>query len=418
MIEHRLGTAANNPLLFLMAVSLSGDGVPHSRAEVYEEFIRGIVARAGVAEEDVGLAALGVAWAEMIARDQRSADHYSWRLALGAALDHLAELPAWRGHTGTTETALAIAQRTGLLARRDPDGELAPLHDSFADFLAAKAIVRQEANLPAQLNVSYDEAVLFIVELTGLDHSFALRVATENPLLACRVARQRQSRGHVDANHVGSLLQALARGRDLLALGRRGIRLYRDEKLTGVALTGEDCQSVDAEQFRALAAVHPALMMTADTGSLQLAVTLWAAAVERALRPARRLFQPAPPADAVQAGQLLITYLRDTEQEIQRLANAALPATVCGRVLSAIGPPGIIGYVSDPEPGHFGELHVPVRYQRSTEYRVTRGQPPEGAGPLNLDTLARMMHRPPAQEARDEIRRALEVLTNYNWPVA
>src|SRR6266699_5083004 len=72
--------------------------------------IYGLVARAGVADDDAGLAALGVAWAEMIGRGQRAADHYSWRLALGTALDHLAALPAWRGHTSTAETAMTTAK--------------------------------------------------------------------------------------------------------------------------------------------------------------------------------------------------------------------------------------------------------------------------------------------------------------------
>jgi hypothetical protein len=52
------------------------------------------ITEAGVADDDAGLAALGVAWAEMIGRGQRAADHYSWRLALGTALDGLAALPA------------------------------------------------------------------------------------------------------------------------------------------------------------------------------------------------------------------------------------------------------------------------------------------------------------------------------------
>lgn len=59
---------------------------------------------------------------------------------------------------------------------------LAPLHDSFADFLAAKAIVRQEASLPPRLNAGYEETVLFMVELAGLDDALALRLATESPL--------------------------------------------------------------------------------------------------------------------------------------------------------------------------------------------------------------------------------------------
>ena len=416
-IEHRLGSAADNPMLFLMALSLSDDGVPRSRAEVYEQFIHGLVTRAGVADDDAGLAALGVAWAEMIGRGQRAADHYSWRLALGTALDGLAALPAWRGHTSTAETAMTTAKRTGLLNRPDADAGLAPVHDSFADFLAAKAIVRQEASLPPSLSAAYDETVLFMVELAGLNEALALRLATESPLLACRAARQRQARGHADPTQVGSLLSALAGGQELPALAGTGIRLCQHDRFTGAALAGEDYQVVDAAQFDRLAREHPAIMMPPETGSLQLAVTLWAAAVERALRPSRRLFQPAPPADADQAGPLLIAYLRETEQELQRLASSALPGTVLGRVLAAIGPPGIIGYVADPEPGHLGGLEVPIRYQRSAEYAVTRGQPPADTGPLSLDTVAHMMRLHPAMQAGREIRQALDVLTSYTWPV-
>lgn len=45
MIEHRLGSAASNPMLFLMALSLSGDGLPGTRAGVYEQFICGLARR-------------------------------------------------------------------------------------------------------------------------------------------------------------------------------------------------------------------------------------------------------------------------------------------------------------------------------------------------------------------------------------
>lgn len=416
-IEHRLGSAVDNPMLFLMALSMSGDGVPRSRAELYEQFIRGLIARAGAADDDPGLAALGVAWADLIGRGQRTADHYSWRLALGVALERLAGLPAWRGHAGTAESALAVAQRAGLLARSDGDSGLAPLHDSFADFLAARAIVRQEASLPSSLGTSYDETVLFMVELAGLDDALSLRLATESPLLACRVGRQRQARGRADPHQAGLLLQALAGGLDLPAAAGRGIALCLDDRFTGAVLAGNDCQLVDAAKFDILAREHPAVILAPGTGSLQLAVTLWAAAVERALRPGRRLFQPAPPASADQAGPLLIAYLREARQELQRLATRYLPGTVRGSVLASTVRPGITAYVADPEPGHLGGLDVPVHYQQSAEYAITRGEPPAGTGPLNLDTLAHMMRLHPAEHARREIRQALDVLTSFTWPV-
>jgi hypothetical protein len=417
IIEHRLGTATDNPMLFLMALSLADDGLPDSRAEVYEQFTRGLIARAGAADDDAGFAALGVAWAKMISLGQRTADHYIWRRSLGTALDHLATLPTWRGHASTVEISLAAAQRAGLLVRRDPDSGLAPLHDSFADFLAARAIARGEARLPSRLNTAYDETVRFMVELTGLDDALALRLAIENPLLACRIARQRQSRGRADADLVGALVQALADGQELPALTGSGLRLCNHDRYTGVVLADEGCQTVDAAQFDSLTREHPAIMLPPGSGSLPLAVTLWAAAVERELRPRKRLYQPPPPANAEQAGPLLTSYLREKDHALQQLASAALPRTVRNSVLAAAGPPGITGYLASPEPGHLGGSELPIRYRRSTEFVVIREEPPPDSGPLALDTVARMMRLHPTLQAAQEIRQALSVLTSYTWPI-
>lgn len=113
-------------------------------------------------------------------------------------------------------------------------------------------------------------------------------------------------------------------------------------------------------------------MVPADTGSLQLAVRLWAAAVTRACRPGARVFQPAPPADPDMATVLLPAYLREVEQEVHRLASICLPDAIRDSVLAAIRPRGVAAYVGDPVPGRLGGLVVPVRYRRSSEYVVTR----------------------------------------------
>ena len=133
-----------------MALSLVDYGVPDSRAEVYRQFLMGLAARARVSEDDVAVAALGVAWTELIGRGLRAADHYTWRSILGGALDRLAVLPAWRGHAATANGTLELAQRMGVLTRLDSDSGLSPLHDSFADFLAARAIIRGETRAARQ----------------------------------------------------------------------------------------------------------------------------------------------------------------------------------------------------------------------------------------------------------------------------
>ena len=245
----------------------------------------------------------------------------------------------------------------------------------------------------------------------------ALRLATEHPLLACRVAQQGPARGPADADVVGSLLQALSGGQDTQALAESGLRLCRHDRFTGAVMAGEGYQTVDAAQFGLLAREHPAVMLPPGTGSLLVAVTLWAAAVERALRRRRRLFQPAPPADADHAGPLLTAYLREKDCALQHLARVALPDTVRSRVLDAVGPSGILAYVGDPQPGHLGGVEVPIRYRRSDEVVVTREQVPADTSLLGLDTLAGMMRLHPALQAAHEIRQALSVLTDYSWPV-
>jgi hypothetical protein len=417
MIEDRLGDAADNPLLFLMALSLVDDGVPDSRAEVYRQFLTGLAARAQVSEDDVALAGLGVAWAELIGRGRRDADHYTWRSVLGDALDRLAVLPAWRGHAGTANGTLELAQRTGVLTRLDSDSGLGPLHDSFADFLAARAIARGEAGLPSRLSTGYDETVLFLVEIAGLDDGLANRLAAENPLLACRAALLRRAGGRADAERAGRLLQVLAAGQDLPLLAEPGIQLFHHKRFTGVVLAGDHHGAVDQTQFDALIRHHPALIVLAGTGSLQLAVRLWAAAVTRACRPAARVFQPAPPADPEMATVLLPAYLSEVDQEICRIASTCLPDTVRDSVLAAIGPRGVAAYVGDPVPGRLGGLEVPVRYRRGSEYVVTRadGEPSE-ARDLAPDTLAGMMRLHPAEQAAWEVSQALSVLTHNTWP--
>ena len=118
-----------------------------------------------------------------------------------------------------------------------------------------------------------------MVEMAGVDDTLADRLAAENPLLACRVARLRRARGQADAGRAGMLLQALAAGRDLPLLAEPGIQLFHHERFTGAVLAGDHHGTVDQAQFDTLIRYHPAVMVPADTGSLQLAVQLWAAAL-------------------------------------------------------------------------------------------------------------------------------------------
>lgn len=417
-IEARLGDTVDNPMLFLMALSVSADGVPDSRAEVYQQFLRGLATRARLSHSEPYAAALGAAWAQLIGRGLRTADHYTWLSSLSTALGEFLSLPVWAGQSSTPGDVLARAQAMGLLTRLDPDGGLAPLHDSFADYLAARAITRGEATLPTVLSLSYDETMLFTIEIAGLSDVLAYRLAAENPLLACRVSQLPQARGRADPHQVARLLDTFTEGCTLPLVTRPArLSLIHHDQFTGVVLADESPENVDEATFHTLIQNHPAVMVPPHTGSLAIAVHLWTAALRLAHRPHVRVFQAPPPADPELVTQLLPQYRRAVDTELHRLIATTLPATIRERVLATLGPRGIVARIDDPEPGPFGGLDLPVFYRRDTDYLALRaGDSRLDGSPLPAQTTAAwLMRRHPIEQAAHEINEVLMLLTERTW---
>jgi hypothetical protein len=414
-IEDRLGDAVDNPMLFVMALSVAGDGVPESRAAVYEQFLRGLVARSGIADADDVLTALGLAWAAMIGRDQRAADRYTWLTALAVA----SEGPGALGPGGNDPRAmLSIAEAVGLLVRLDPDGGLAPVHDSFADFLAGRCIARGQAAVPDPIAGQYDEAMLFMADIGGLDHRVAVRVAADNPLLACRLAKLPAVAGRTDVTEVGELVAALAGGCNLPLLGS-GISMLHHQDFTGVVLTQDGlCQLVDQDAFDGLTRDRPAVMVRPEVGTIALATRLWATAVVHAQRPRIRVMQMPPPLDAAIAAEQLAGYVADVERELVRLAETTLPPCLRSRVLQTLGPRGLVAIVDGPRPGLFGNVELEMRYRRAHNTTVVAGDDRGAAAELaGSTTVERFMSRHPTIEAVHLIGAAVNVLSRHTWPV-
>ena len=417
LIEQRLPGAADNPMLFLMAAAISHHGVPDSRAAVYRQFLDGLVARAHIADPEPAFAAFSVAWARLIGVNRRSIDRYSWPSELAASLEHLETVPRWRGARCTPTRALTVAADVGLLTSLDPEGGLAPLHDSFADFLAGRAMASGDAPWPETLTTPYDEAVLFAVETGGLDAHLVLRLARENPLLACRVAHTPQAVGSADPILVGQLLDELARECDLPLLKARGLRITSQTEYTGVVLVDEDRRVVGLQEFEESARDHPAMLLRPDAGSLIAAVGVWTAAVRASHRPSVRLFQPAPPVERDAAAKLLDEHVRAVAVEIGRMVDATLPPSIRRAVLDAVGPLGINAVIGENTQDPWGSTDLLVHYLRGTKTRILSGA--DGASRLDgypfTDTAANLMRLHPRNHAALQIERALDALTDRTW---
>jgi hypothetical protein len=419
-LERKLGDAVDNPLLFLMALGLSDDCVPSSRAAVYEQFLCGLTTRSGVAYPELTLSAFGVAWARLIELNRRTTDHYDWMTALSQASLRLGEGPIWRGERPSGKDLLARGEALGLVSRTSPDGGLAPLHDSFADFLAGRSMARGYTPFPTRLSTEFDEAILFAIEIAGLEDGLALRLASENPLLACRVSRMRNSGSTAEIGQLICLLNALVGDSNLPVFRKfRGLRLHHNPSFTGVVLVEDGNETIDSAGFDCLVDNHPAIMVPPETTSLQLALRLWATAMSKARRPEARVFQELPPFDQAAAAIQVEEYARSVDSEISRLVNSTIPASIRERVELELGPRGIVAVVGEPEPaGLLRNLETPMKYQRGHRYQVITSSQGNNVddGLAGSTSVENFMRRHPTHFAADEIGEALNALSDYSWP--
>jgi hypothetical protein len=420
-IEETLGDAVDNPMLFAMAIAVSEQGGPiESRPQVYQQFLAGLAARARMVETDIRFAALGVVWSDLLATSGRAADGYQWRRLLADALGRLASSDVFADHGVNAGQVLDDAQAMGLLVRPDLDAGLVPLHDSFADYLAGVAVAHGWVGLPGLLVPARDEQVLFAVQIAGLAEALADRLAVENPLLACRVAAlPAVEPGSADPARVGALLAKLRANATLATLaGRDGVRILDDPAVLGVVLVDGPSAPVDLAEFQQLTTTNPSWLLPAGTGSLAVAVNLWASAVRAALLPQRRLFPTPVPQDPDEVVARLIEHETACVELLSKTVERVLPSPAVGeRVLDALDA-GLVAVVGDPQKGPLGRPYVPVAYRRGGgEILVVRdGDPRVGTSQLATRGPAdSLLRRHPTAETARRVLDTLTALTAGTW---
>lgn len=133
--EHALGDAAGNPMLLSMAIRLLLDGIEFTdRASIYRATITRLAERGRAADLDVATAALGIAFAKLLDEGRRYANPVEWSRLLEGAVRNLEEM----GVPVDLDSLRETLQRTGLVAPIGHTQAQAPIHDSFADYLAGR----------------------------------------------------------------------------------------------------------------------------------------------------------------------------------------------------------------------------------------------------------------------------------------
>jgi hypothetical protein len=412
-VDMALGDAARNPLLLTMALSLISQGIPFTdRVGLYKESVALMAERSGAAGIAEASATLGVLYAGLLDHGRRYADPIEWvRL--------LADATATLGVAGVHADPRSVddtVRRCGLVTSLGWVQTRVPIHDSFADYLAAAAHAARLATLPERLHSGDEQRVLFAAEIGGVDAAMAAQVARDLPFATVRLAiHDRRSLAEDSPTETERIL------RHLDAAHGYGVGLWRTADGRVVALLRPDEVSswLDEPAAYDLMQRVPSAIIE-DPRPLKVAVRIWRLSLVMQLKPPEAVTVPQPISQD-QACALLAEHAAKTAKSVQDLIAFVSPPGHRDELASQIGPLGLRAVIHAQEQ-QFGTVTWPVSYlnaETTTVEKVSDGndsahtrRADESWGLTSFDELTR---RSPSAEAVRRVRAALEELTVPGW---
>ncbi|MCH9732324.1 MAG: ATP-binding protein [Actinomycetia bacterium] len=183
-VGHVMHEAASNPLMLLLgARAIALKGPASSPALIFHTVISDIAEECGYPDASVLIAGLGLAYATLLNRQKRYCDTLEWGSLLTQSAERLTDV----GHSVTVRRLREFGSETGIV-RSAPFDTVRPIHDSFADFLAAVALTRSLAKLPDRLGEHDRARARFLAQLSGVAVGLADRLTRDLPFTAVNVA--------------------------------------------------------------------------------------------------------------------------------------------------------------------------------------------------------------------------------------
>lgn len=344
--ELALGDVARNPLMLLLGVRtilLGGDAA--NPASVFRTIVRAISADCGYSNASQLEVGLGMAFSRLLDEGRRYSDTFGWV----GLLEEVAAQLASHGHQLTAGELREFGSETGLVRVSQLD-VIRPLHDAFADYLAAAAIQTKMATLPTSLHIHDRARVRYLSQIAGVDEALAAIVVRDLPFTAVNISsEENRSPSEVWLAEVQRLVDQLLPA----GVNRPRIAFWMDS--TGrriVTVSGEFEGWWDGAGPAGITAVGWTFPLTEASGPLQVAIRIWQRHLGEVLVAARGAERPVPQ-DYSQSVQLLWEFsdgLRDVSSRLVgeiglageevaaliELAHRRLQFCLCGR--SAVEP--------------------------------------------------------------------------------
>ncbi|MFJ2300700.1 NACHT domain-containing protein [Oerskovia paurometabola] len=418
-VEYALGDAVGNPMLLRLALELVADGVPFTnRASVYEGSVERMAARTNAGDLRIASAMLGVVFANLLDQGKRYANPLEWERLFSEAAALLQE----RGIATEVAQIREVVARSGLVnAIVTGIGSTAlkgPIHDSFADYFAARAHADGLVQLPAALIENDENRVLLSAQMLMLKDADVLAVAQHLPFTLVRLSESDHNTVTDDTpGVVAMILNAVLP--DSAAVG---VTMWRRQDGTPLAQVGTGTSGwVDLDDAPDLFAGASVVTEPGD-GPVAVATRLWRLLLNQRLRRNSGL-RPRTPRSRREACDQLAAHTDQVVAAAEIILAEVAPPVAAERLARTVGPLGMTGVVYEREQRGFGPDGWPVRYRHSPDTHLVPA--PDDATPLDQShdegeftawgDVASQVSTSPERAAAKEVRDAILKLTRNHW---
>lgn len=416
-VEHAFDDAAGNPMLLELALHLVAGGVRFTdRASVYELSVSRMADRANAGDVRIAVAVLGVLFAELLNEGRRYANPLEWERMVASAAAFLEK----RGVATDVAAVREAVARSGLVnAVITGIGHTAlrvPVHDSFADYFAARAHADGLVPLPETLLENDENRLWLSSQMQMLSDSDVLAVAEQMPFSLVRVSESDYNTiREKTPRMVAALLNAVLPDKTDVEVTMWQTPNGKTAAQTGTAVTGW----VDLTQAPSIF-VGTTVIAEDDDGPTAAAVRLWRLILKQRLRRDHQL-QPRNPQSRQEACNQLSAHCREVVTAATAILTEVAPPGAVDRLKEIVGPLGMTGVVYERQGRELGPDKWPVRYRHTEAVDLVAASdsspPPEDrSGDYSAwsDVESQVSTSPEATAAR-AIGEAVNKLTRNHW---
>ena len=416
-VEHALDDAAGNPMLLELALQLVAGGVRFTdRASVYELTVSRMADRANAGDVRLAVAVLGIVFAELLDEGRRYANPLEWERMVSGAAAFLEE----RGVATNVAAVREAVARSGLVSAVITGiGHTTlrvPVHDSFADYFAARAHADGLVSLSATLLENDENRLWLSSQMQMLSDSDVLAVAEQLPFSLVRVSESdHNTSSEQTPRMVAALLNAVLPDRTDVV-----VTMWRTASGKTMAQVGTAGAGWVAPEQAPSVFAGPTVVAEDGDGPTAVAVRLWRLILKQRLRRDRRL-GPRSPRSRQEACDQLSDHCREVVTSATTILTEVAPPGAVDRFKETVGPLGMTGVVYERQGRELGPDGWPVRYRHTEAVDLTAAPdsspPPEertGDYSARSDVQAQVSTSPEATAAK-AVGEAITKLTRNHW---